>query len=217
MKQLAWKRIIIGVGGSVIVLFAYGSGMRGQKKALEVVKQERRVLREDMRNLQLITRGREGLLHQYVALNLLDGQLSKSAKHGHELDATVLADYQDTLGGIGQHRGVEGSGSFQLLGKCLQFAAIVLMLQQALNLVAQHSGIERFEHEVHGASAVASQHGIVSLRDGRNEDDRGVAGARVAAHQARHFKTVDAGHQRIHHHRNLNRLWLHRQHSTHCS
>ena len=90
MKQDAWKRIIIGVGGSVIVLFAYGSGMRGQKKALEVVKQERRVLREDMRNLQLITRGREGLLHQYVALNLLDGQLSKSAKHGHELDATVL-------------------------------------------------------------------------------------------------------------------------------
>ncbi len=90
MKQDAWKRIIIGVGGSVIVLFAYGSGMRGQKKALEVVKQERRVLREDMRNLQLITRGREGLLHQYVALNLLDSQLGQPKAHGHELDATVL-------------------------------------------------------------------------------------------------------------------------------
>jgi hypothetical protein len=90
MKQDAWKRIIIGVGGSVIVLFAYGSGMRGQKKALEVVKQERRVLREDMRNLQLITRGREGLLHQYIALNIFDSQLSKPAKHGHELDTTVL-------------------------------------------------------------------------------------------------------------------------------
>jgi len=90
MKQDAWKRIIIGVGGSVIVLFAYGSGMRGQKKALEVVKQERRVLREDMRNLQLVTRGREGLLHQYVALNLLDSHISKPAKHDHEVDATDL-------------------------------------------------------------------------------------------------------------------------------
>ncbi len=90
MKQDAWKRIIVGVGGTVIVLFAYGSGMRGQKKALEVVKQERRVLREDMRNLQLITRGREGLLHQYVALSLMDAQLAKAAKNEHELDATVL-------------------------------------------------------------------------------------------------------------------------------
>jgi hypothetical protein len=90
MKQDAWKRVIVGIGGGVIILFAYGSGMRGQKKALEVVKQERRVLREDMRNLQLITRGREGLLHQFVALNLLDGQLAKPAKHGHELDTTVL-------------------------------------------------------------------------------------------------------------------------------
>ena len=90
MKQDAWKRVIVGIGGGVIILFAYGSGMRGQKKALEVVKQERRVLREDMRNLQLITRGREGLLHQFVALNLLYGQLAKPAKHGHELDATVL-------------------------------------------------------------------------------------------------------------------------------
>jgi predicted nucleotidyltransferase len=43
-----------------------------------------------MRNLQLITRGREGLLHQYIAMNLFDSQLSKHAKHGHELDATVL-------------------------------------------------------------------------------------------------------------------------------
>lgn len=90
MKQDAWKRIIIGVGGSVIVLFAYGSGMRGQKKALEVVKQERRVLREDMRNLQLITRGREGLLHQYVALSLLDAQSSKPNQVGQELDSTVM-------------------------------------------------------------------------------------------------------------------------------
>lgn len=90
MKQDAWKRVIVGIGGTVIVLFAYGSGMRGQKKALEGVKQERRVLREDMRNLQLITRGREGLLHQYVALGLLDAQLSKPATHGHELNATVI-------------------------------------------------------------------------------------------------------------------------------
>jgi predicted nucleotidyltransferase len=43
-----------------------------------------------MRNRQLITRGREGLLHQYIAMNLFDSQLSKHAKHGHELDATVL-------------------------------------------------------------------------------------------------------------------------------
>lgn len=90
MKQDAWKRIIVGIGGSVIVLFAYGSGMRGQKKALEGVKQERRVLREDMRNLQLITRGREGLLHQYVALSLLDAQTSKPNQQGHEIDSTVL-------------------------------------------------------------------------------------------------------------------------------
>jgi hypothetical protein len=90
MKQDAWKRIIVGVGGSVIILFAYGSGMRGQKKALEVVKQERRVLREDMRNLQLITRGREGMLHQYVALNLLDAQLSHPKSHGHELDVIAI-------------------------------------------------------------------------------------------------------------------------------
>jgi len=90
MKQDAWKRVIVGIGGGVIILFAYGSGMRGQKKALEVVKQDRRVLREDMRNLQLITRGREGLLHQYVALTLLDTQLAKPDQRGHEFDATVL-------------------------------------------------------------------------------------------------------------------------------
>jgi hypothetical protein len=90
MKQDAWKRVIVGIGGGVIILFAYGSGMRGQKKALEVVKQDRRVLREDMRNLQLITRGREGLLHQYVALTLLDTQLAKPDQRGQEFDATVL-------------------------------------------------------------------------------------------------------------------------------
>ena len=42
-------------------------------------------------------------------------------RHGRvgELDATVLADHQDTLGGVGQHRGVECPGAFELLGKCL--------------------------------------------------------------------------------------------------
>ncbi len=120
MKQDAWKRIIIGVGGSVIVLFAYGSGMRGQKKALEAVKQERRVLREDMRNLQLITRGREGLLHQYAALLMLESAMAKKLKTGlpqsdqpmilqslahletsKRIDATTDADVDDLIVRLG--------------------------------------------------------------------------------------------------------------------
>jgi len=116
MKQDAWKRVIVGIGGTVIVLFAYGSGMRGQKKALEGVKQERRVLREDMRNLQLITRGREGLLHQHAALLLLESAMAKKLESGKppsdqpmitqavahletskRLDATTDADVDDLV------------------------------------------------------------------------------------------------------------------------
>ncbi|MFM7187612.1 MAG: hypothetical protein ACKO14_07310 [Armatimonadota bacterium] len=116
MKQDAWKRVIVGIGGTAIVLFAYGSGMRGQKKALEGVKQERRVLREDMRNLQLITRGREGLLHQYAALLLLESAMAKKLESGKpqydqpmikqavahletskRLDATTDADVDDLV------------------------------------------------------------------------------------------------------------------------
>ena len=74
------------------------------------------------------------------------------------------------------------------------------MFKQGVNLVAQHTGVEWFEHEVHRPGGVALEHRILGLRDGGNEDDRGVAGARIAAHQAGHFKTVHMRHLYIQQH-----------------
>ena len=114
MNQTTWRQSILIVGGVITLLMAYGSGMRAQKKALETVKQERRVLREDLRNTQLVARGREGLLHQFEALALLDAALAKAVispdvvtgilqhlKTSDGIEAASDADVKDIIATLG--------------------------------------------------------------------------------------------------------------------
>ena len=124
------------------------------------------------------------------------------ACHGRvgETDATVFAHHHDAFGGVIQHRGIEGTCAVQLLAELQQLAAVALVFQQGVDFVAQHTGVEWLEHKVHRPGGVALEHRILGLRDGRNEDDRGIACARVAAHQTGHFKTVHVRHLHIQQH-----------------
>ena len=120
MNQTRWRQSILIVGGVITLLMAYGSGMRGQKKALETVKQERRVLREDLRNTQLVTRGREGLLHQFEALSLLDAAVAEAVispdvviqvlqhlKTSDKIEAASDADVKDIIARLGTSQSLD--------------------------------------------------------------------------------------------------------------
>ncbi|MFM7320520.1 MAG: hypothetical protein ACKO5K_03215 [Armatimonadota bacterium] len=66
-RQKRMRSAILGTGLVLVVAFSYGSGMRGQKRALETVKQERRVLRERVRLSELAMRSRDARLLQWDA------------------------------------------------------------------------------------------------------------------------------------------------------
>ncbi len=66
-RQRRMRTAILGTGLVLVVAFSYGSGMRGQKRALETVKQERRVLRERLRLAELAMRSRDARLLQWDA------------------------------------------------------------------------------------------------------------------------------------------------------
>ena len=109
----------------------------------------------------------------------------------------VFAHHHDAFGGVVQHRGIEGPGLVQLLGQLQQFTAVAFELQQGVDLVPQHAGVEGFEHEVHCAGGVALEHRILGLGDGGDEDNRHKAGARVATHQPGDFETIHMRHLHV--------------------
>ncbi|MDT4827249.1 hypothetical protein FQZ97_605890 [compost metagenome] len=137
-------------------------------------------------------------LQQRLAFQVLHRAL-EHLRHGGvgEVDQAVLADHQDALGGILQHRGIEGAGAVQLLAEQQQVAAVAFVAQQRLDLVPQYLGIEGFEDEVHRAGGVSLQHGVLGVGDGGDEDDRREAGQRAAAHQAGDFEAVHARHLHV--------------------
>ncbi|MNQ77139.1 hypothetical protein D3C85_919980 [compost metagenome] len=74
------------------------------------------------------------------------------------------------------------------------------MLEQRVDLVAQDLGVERLQHEVHRAPDIALEHGILGLGNGRDENDRGEARTRIAAHQPRHLEAIHMRHLHIQQH-----------------
>ncbi|MNQ73525.1 hypothetical protein D3C85_882580 [compost metagenome] len=137
-------------------------------------------------------------LQQRLAFQVLHRAL-EHLRHGGvgEVDQAVLADHQDALGGILQHRGIEGAGAVQLLAEQQQVAAVAFVAQQRLDLVPQYLGIEGFEDEVHRAGGVALQHRVLGVGDGGDEDDRREARQRAAAHQPGDLEAVHARHLHV--------------------
>ncbi|MNF87229.1 hypothetical protein D3C84_696880 [compost metagenome] len=140
-------------------------------------------------------------IQELLALQLLHRGVEQSRhRRVGKLDQAVLADHQDALGGVVQHRGVERASDLQVMAQALQCPAIALMFEQRLDLGLENLRIKGFEQVIHRATGVALDHGILGLFVGGEENDRRETGALTAAHQARHFKTVHARHLHIQQH-----------------
>ena len=63
--------------------------------------------------------------------------------------------------------------------------------------MTQYTGIERLEHEIHRTGGIALKYRILSVGDGRDKDDRGVARKRIATHQAGDFETIHKRHLHV--------------------
>ncbi|MNO85105.1 hypothetical protein D3C76_764670 [compost metagenome] len=140
-------------------------------------------------------------IQELLALQLLHRGVEQSRhRRVGKLDQAVLADHQDALGGVVQHRGVERASDLQVMAQALQCPAIALMLEQRLDLGLENLRIKGFEQVIHRATGVTLDHGVLGLFVGGEENDRCQAGPLAAAHQARHFKTVHARHLHIQQH-----------------
>ena len=95
-KQKKIRFLILGGGLVLLVAFSYGSGMRGQKRVTESVKQERRVLRERLRLAELSLRGRDTALVQWEARRLVAMAL-------HSLDRANFGDAREQIDSAVRH------------------------------------------------------------------------------------------------------------------
>jgi len=150
----------------------------------------------DLRHLR-----RGEMLEQRRALQRLDtGVQHLRNRRVGEVDQAILTHHQNALGRVAEHRGVEGPGAVQLLGEQLQIAPVVLMAEQGVDLVLEDLRIEGLENEIHRPCGVAAQHRLAGMGDGRDEDDRRIAGMRVAPHQPGDFEAIHAGHLHVQQH-----------------
>lgn len=90
VRQKKVRFLILGVGLVLTVAFSYGSGMRGQKRIIESVKQERRILRESLRLAELSLRARDTALLQWDARRNVAMAL-------HALDKTNFGDVRENI------------------------------------------------------------------------------------------------------------------------
>ncbi len=90
VRQKKLRFLILGVGLVLLVAFSYGSGMRGQKRVIESVKQERRILRERLRLAELSLRARDTALLQWEARRHV-------AMAIHALDKTNFGDAREHI------------------------------------------------------------------------------------------------------------------------
>lgn len=139
-------RIAILVGGFVIALaFAYGSGMRGQKKALETVKQDRRVLLERLRLTELKLQGRDALLQQLearrqIALALLALDQRNFGIVRERLDAA--AERLETADRVGAASAAALGGGADLRGVKVEVGPDLEALRARLLALAQRMDAE---------------------------------------------------------------------------
>ena len=113
------------------------------------------------------------------------------------LNHTGFAHHQNALGGVIQHRGIEGASQLQVMAQALQGTAIALMLQQRLHLGLEDMRVKGLEQVINSAAGIAFQYGSCRLGVGTQENYRRHARTLIAAHQASDFKTVHAGHHHI--------------------
>lgn len=117
-RQRRFRLLILSLGTVLLIAFSYGSGMRGQKKALELVKQERRVLKERLRLSELSLRARDAALLQWEARRQLAVALRSLDKDNfgdlrEAIEATVVRI--EAAAQVGAADAADLSGALEIL------------------------------------------------------------------------------------------------------